>query len=103
MIIISTAATISLTGLHTTMPLTVLGQNEPFTWKSSFDLQSCNFESTGANSYFILEPGHELILENDGEGQDSEQLQLVITVLNETKNVNGTETRIVEERQRMES
>jgi hypothetical protein len=67
-------------------------------WKSSFDLQSCNFESTGANSYFILEPGHKLIHEND-VAQESEQLQLVITVQNETKIVNGTETRIVEERE----
>lgn len=67
-------------------------------WKSSFDPQSCDFESTGANSYFILEPGHKLILEND-VGEESEQLQLVITVQNETKIVNGTETRIVEERE----
>jgi len=45
-----------------------------------------------------LEPGYRLILENE-EGQDSEQLQLVITVTNETKIVNGTETRVVEERE----
>ena len=68
------------------------------TWKSSFDLQDCDFASAGANSYFILEPGYKLILEN-GDGQDSEQLQLTITVMNETKIVNGTETRVVEERE----
>jgi hypothetical protein len=68
------------------------------TWKSSFDMQHCDFSSTGANTYFILEPGYRLILGNE-EGQDTEQLQLVITVMNETKIVNGTETRVVEERE----
>lgn len=78
---------------------TVNAQNtSSTTWKSSFDLQDCDFESTGANTYFILEPGYKLILENE-EGQDSEQLQLVITVMNETKIVNGTEARVVEERE----
>lgn len=78
---------------------TVNAQNtSSTTWKSSFDLQDCDFASTGANTHFILEPGHKLILES-GERQDSEHLQLVITVMNETKIVNGTETRVVEERE----
>jgi hypothetical protein len=98
MIIISTATIISLTGLHITIPLTVLGQNESSTWKSTFDLADCDFTTIGENTYFILEPGYELVLENQG-GQEEEQLQLVITVLNETKFVNGTETRVVEERE----
>ena len=68
------------------------------TWKSSFDMQHCDFSSTGANTYFILEPGYRLILGNEEE-QDTEQLELVITVMNETKIVNGTETRVVEERE----
>jgi hypothetical protein len=82
-------------------PVTVMvnAQNtSSSTWKSSFDLQDCYFASIGANTYFILEPGYKLILENE-EGQDSEQLQLVITVMNETKIVNGIETRVVEERE----
>jgi hypothetical protein len=91
-----TTVIVLVTPVTTTM---IIAQNtSSAAWKSSFDLQSCNFESTGANSYFILEPGHKLILEND-VGQESEQLQLVITVQNETKIVNGTETRIVEERE----
>ena len=68
------------------------------TWKSTFDVQDCDFASTGASTYFILEPGYRLILRNE-EGQDTEQLELVITVMNETKIVNGTETRVVEERE----
>jgi hypothetical protein len=81
-----------------TTPMIIAQNTSSAAWKSSFDLPSCNFESTGANSYFILEPGHKLILEND-VAQESEQLQLVITVQNETKIVNRTETRIVEERE----
>lgn len=45
-----------------------------------------------------MEPGYNLTLENQEE-QETEKLQLVITVLNETKIVNGTETRVVEERE----
>ncbi len=49
--------------------------------------------SSGRNPYFVLEPGHAQVLEGDGG-------QLVITVLAETKVVDGVETRIVEERER---
>jgi hypothetical protein len=48
--------------------------------------------STGRNAFFVLEPGYQLVLE---EGKD----RLVVTVLNETKKVDGVETRIVEERE----
>jgi hypothetical protein len=47
---------------------------------------------TGRNPYFILEPGYRLVLE---EGKE----QLVITVLDETKMVDGVMTRLVEERE----
>ena len=43
----------------------------------------------------ILIPGHQLILEGKENATD---VQLSITVLNETKTVNGVETRIVEEK-----
>lgn len=36
----------------------------------------------GKNSYFILEPGYQVVLEGE---EDSEKLQLVMSVLNETK------------------
>ena len=48
--------------------------------------------STGSNPYFILEPGFRLTLKSDTG-------VLIITVLNETKKVDGVETRIVEERE----
>jgi len=65
-------------------------------WMTSFDLENCNFASTGENSYFILKPGYQVTLEGE---EDDEEIQLVTTVLNETKVVNGTQTRVVEERE----
>ena len=61
-------------------------------WQKEFDVADCNLLTTGRNKYFILEPGYQLILEADGE-------KLQITVLNETKTVDGILTRIVEERE----
>jgi hypothetical protein len=41
--------------------------------KVLFDLVDCDFTTIGENTYFVLEPGYELILENQ-EGQEEEQL-----------------------------
>jgi predicted lipase len=65
-------------------------------WTASFDLESCDLVSTGENSYFILEPGYQVILEGE---EDGEELQLTMTVLDETKVVDGVETRVVEEKE----
>ena len=62
---------------------------------TSFDLENCNFASSGENNYFVLEPGYQVIL---GGEEDGEELELVMTVLNETKVVDGVETRVVEEK-----
>ena len=70
-------------------------ENKTNGWKSSFDLNGCNFSSIGYNDYMILKPGHQLILEGKENATD---VQLSITVLNETKTVNGVDTRIVEEK-----
>jgi hypothetical protein len=59
-------------------------------------LENCNFASTGKNDYFILEPGYQVIL--DGE-EDGEKIQLIMSVMNETKIVDGVETRVVEEKE----
>ena len=63
-------------------------------WQDTFNLKNCDLSSSGANGYFILEPGYQLILEGQ---EDGAKIQLKITVLNETKIVNGTEARVVEE------
>jgi hypothetical protein len=48
--------------------------------------------SIGVNPYFNLTPGHQLVLKSDTDS-------LTITVLNQTRIVDGVETRVVEERE----
>jgi hypothetical protein len=61
-------------------------------WVDRFDVDKKDFVSIGANDYFRLEPGHVLTLEKG-------KVRLVITVLDETRLVDGVETRVVEERE----
>jgi hypothetical protein len=69
------------------------GENE---YTASFRAEDCTFSSTGRNPFFILEPNYQLVLAG---GDASEAAVVIITVLNETRQVNGTETRIIEERE----
>jgi hypothetical protein len=59
---------------------------------SDFAAEKPDLTSIGRNPYFILEPGYQLVLEGGDE-------VLTITVLDETKTVDGVETRVVEERE----
>lgn len=68
------------------------GEGTNSAWQEKFDLAGCNLLTTGRNPYFVLEPGFQLVL----EGGDT---KLEITVLNETKKVDGVNTRVVEERE----
>ncbi|KPJ72117.1 MAG: hypothetical protein AMS14_08455 [Planctomycetes bacterium DG_20] len=61
-------------------------------WTRDFAIEDCDFSSVGANRFFILRPGHRLVLESGTE-------KVVITVLNDTVMVGKTETRVVEERE----
>lgn len=61
-------------------------------WQREFGISDCNLQTAGRNEYFILEPGHQLVLEGDDE-------KVQITVLEETKTVDGVSTRVVEERE----
>jgi hypothetical protein len=70
------------------------GSDEEF--QDEFNLEDCTMSSTGRNDYFFLEPGYRLTLEGE---EDMEMVQLILTVLSETKVANGIETRIVEERE----
>src|ERR1044071_5359852 len=59
-------------------------------------VQDCKFSSTGQNLYFILQPGYQQTY----EGKDGNQnVRLVITVLDETKVIDGIETRVVKEKE----
>jgi hypothetical protein len=69
------------------------GENE---YTTSFRAENCTFSSTGRNPFFILEPNYQLVLGGEDAGDAAE---LTITVLNETREVNGTQTRVVEERE----
>ena len=70
-----------------------LGSQAPdSSFTSRFDVEKSDLASTGRNPWFNLDPGHTLTLEDANT-------RLVITVLNETKVVDGVETRIVEERE----
>jgi hypothetical protein len=63
---------------------------------SNFMLDRCTFKTTGANPFFILRPGYQLVLENDPEPGE-EFVRAQITVLRETQVVDGVKTRVVEE------
>src|SRR5262249_47185949 len=59
-------------------------------WTTHFIVDKKDLVPTGRNPYYILEPGNQLVLEGGDE-------RIVITVLEETKMVDGVETRVVEE------
>lgn len=67
-------------------------KTEDRSWISDFQIDKNDLASSGRNPYFILEPGYSLQLEQGIE-------RLAITVLDETRMVDGVETRIVEERE----
>ena len=61
-------------------------------WTQRFTVEPGELAPTGRNPYFILEPGYQAVLEDGAE-------RLVITVLAETRTIDGVETRVVEERE----
>lgn len=63
----------------------------PITATTEFDLANRRLVSTGRSRYFVLEPGFQLVLENRVE-------RVVITVLDETRLVDGVTTRVIEEK-----
>jgi len=65
-------------------------------WTEDFGIGSRTFASNGSNDFFILEPGYQLVLSGTENGED---LDLQVTVLNDTKIVDGVATRVVEERE----
>lgn len=69
-----------------------LGQDPPY--QDAFTLDKADFASSGRNPYFILEPGHQLVLEDPVRKE-----VLVVTVLEDVKIIDGVETRVVEERE----
>jgi hypothetical protein len=68
----------------------VTGQTAQF--QDTFKVDKSKLSDRGEGTYFILNPGYKLTLQ---DGNDT----LIITVLNETKMVDGVSCRIVEERE----
>ena len=67
-------------------------RNPDAAWTRAFNVEPGELASAGRNPYFVLEPGATLTLSAGHE-------QLVVTVLNETRTIDGVETRVVEERE----
>src|SRR5262245_65928514 len=61
-------------------------------WQDEFHMAHRPLTPTGASTYSILFPGYQLVLA-------SKHAKLTITVLDETKEINGIMTRVVEERE----
>ena len=61
-------------------------------WTAEFPVEKGELSADGRNPYFILEPGDQSVFAAGGE-------RLTITVLDETKVVDGVQTRVVEERE----
>ena len=68
-------------------------------WKDNLSPTAEQYSSTGRNTYFILEPGYQLVLEGE---EDGKKTILTITVLNETKKIGDVETRVIEENEKVD-
>jgi hypothetical protein len=69
-------------------------ESATISWTEDFNIENLNFSSVGRNQYFILEPGYQMTLEGE---EDGESIKLVVTVLNQTEMVGNIETRVVVE------
>jgi hypothetical protein len=65
----------------------------------NFRLQDCEFQTTGDNPFFPLQPGLTTYLQGE---DDSERIRLRIRVLHQTTVVGGVRTRVVEEREHVD-
>src|SRR4051812_48266420 len=61
-------------------------------WTKDFPVEPGELGPTGRNPFFVLEPGYFLVYKHGNE-------ELTITVLDETRKVDGVECRVVEERE----
>jgi hypothetical protein len=65
-------------------------------WKETLTAPDEPLAASGRNRFFILEPGYQLVFEGKEGGKT---VNLTITVLDDTKQVAGVLTRVVEERE----
>ena len=92
-----TAATVRIDGVTgAVVPGAVAQGEDEKQWTDVFHTTPDEFASTGRTTFMILEPGYKLTLQGK---EDDDTVELVVTVLPETKIVDGIETRVVEERE----
>jgi hypothetical protein len=65
-------------------------------WMDSFDLERYTLSANGENRHFSLKPGRYVVM---GKLQQKGAAFVIITVLDETETIDGTVTRVVEERE----
>jgi hypothetical protein len=65
-------------------------------WLQAFPVDVRGLATEGEAPFFVLKPGYQSTFEGKSDGKAG---KLVITVLNETLNVGGIDTRVVEERE----
>ena len=85
---------IVLASVLTAVTAAVAGPKSSFT--DTFAVDKADLASTGTNRFFVLSPGHQSVLEGRNRGKP---VTLTVSVLAETKLVDGVETRVVEERE----
>jgi hypothetical protein len=68
------------------------GTKQASAWQDDFGIASCTMQTKGRNPYIVLEPGFQLVLEGGG-------VKLQITVLDQTRTIDGVDTRVVEEKE----
>ena len=81
-----------MSGRWVVVLMAALGQSGAQTWEESFSVDKALLASSGSAAYFSLVPGAKSEFEGDGT-------RLVVTVLDQTKLVDGVQTRVVEERE----
>lgn len=79
----------------------VMAEDEEPQFTTEFRLEDCKFDANGANPYFILKPGYQLVLEGEDDG---EEVRVEISVLHEIEKISlpgvgMVKTRVVEERE----
>ena len=77
------------------LPAQEKAQEEP-KYTDTFTVDAADWTNTGRNDYWVLEPG--FVLEYAGK-EGKTETKLTITVLDETKKVDGVECRIIEEKE----
>src|SRR6267142_2605508 len=79
-------------GLLVLASATLASQTARDDWQKDFPVDKKNLGTKGSNPYFNLTPGYVL---SYAHGKDTDTL----TVLNETKLIDGVETRVIEDRE----